>query len=110
MSRYGLDAAVYPVSRKRWEAPYPVDLYIAQSDFYMIKKEKNKKSNNTFAKTTSNVGERVFSKKSKRTATIIDSTLEKIIIRFDDDGTICKYARNLWVIKTPFLPVLSTAI
>ena len=110
MRRYGMDAAVYPISRKKWEAPYPVDFYIAKSDFYESKSVKKKKYNNPLEKTTTNVGDRVFSKKSRRTAVIIDCTLERITIRFDDDGTESKYARNIWVIKTPFLPVLTTAI
>ena len=110
MGRYGLDAAVYPISRKKWEAPYPVELFDTKSDFYEKKEMTNNRNTKPLKKTTSKVGDRVFSQKNKRTAIIIDSTMDRIIIRFDDDGTICKYAKNIWILKTPFLPMLSTAI
>ncbi len=110
MRRDGLDAAVYPISWKKWEAPYPDDYRKTNPVVYGNIKSKNKKLNKPLEKTTSTVGDRVFSKKNKRTAIIIESSLERITLKFDDDGSICKYAKKLWILKTPFLPVLVTAI
>ena len=66
MRRSGLDAAVYPISRKKWEAPYPVDIIAVKSGFYASSNTKKEKNIKPICKTTSNVGERVYSKKNKR--------------------------------------------
>ncbi len=110
MRRYGLDAAVHPIINKKWEAPYPIDIFVTKSNFYEDKNRNREKNNKPISKTTLNVGDRVYSKKNKRTAIIINSTLEEITIKYDDDGTISMFKRSLWTLKTPFLPVLAPVI
>ena len=107
MGRYGMDAAMHYVFWNNWEAPYPVDSLVTKSDLDEVIKSRNRKNNKPLDKTTSNIGDRVFSKKSKRTAIIIDSTMDRITIKYEDDGSVCKFAKNLWIIKSPFLPALA---
>lgn len=101
-----LDAAVHIKPwHNEWEAPYP-DNIICLSNQDKDQKEKNYNSSNKKKdkKAPVTIGERVRSIKNGRTAVIIESTIDKITVRYDD-GSIESFGHKKWVKETPFLSV-----
>ena len=102
-----LDAAVHIKPwQNGWEAPYPDDA-ICLSNQNKDQKEKKYNSSNKKKdeKAPVTIGEKVRSIKNGRTAVIVESSLKKIAVQYDDDGSIESVGHKKWVKDIPFLSV-----